>query len=93
MRLCRGDGDGAGAQQARVVRRAQFIRLIGGEDVEKSKYEENARKIIDLAEGMTDAQWSRIRVLINRCIDEKKAKVTFEKPERLDLLMKQNFIL
>lgn len=71
----------------------KFIHSIGGEDVEKSKYEENARKIIDLAEGMTDAQWSRIRVLINRCIDEKKAKVTFEKPERLDLLMKQNFIL
>lgn len=61
--------------------------------MEKSKYEENAKKIIDLAEGMTDAQWSRIRVLINRCIDEKKAKATFEKPERLDLLMKQNFIL
>lgn len=61
--------------------------------MEKSKYEENARKIIELAEGMTDAQWSRIRVLINCCIDEKKAKVTFEKPEHLDLLMKQNFIL
>lgn len=42
--------------------------------MEKSKYEENAKKIIDLAEGMTDAQWSRIRVLINRCIDEKKPR-------------------
>ena len=61
--------------------------------MEKSKYEENARKIIDLADGMTDVQWSRIQFLVNRCIDEEKAKVTFEKPEHLDLLMKQSFIL
>lgn len=61
--------------------------------MEKNKYEENARKIIDLADGMTDVQWNRIQFLVNRCIDEKKAKVTFEKPEHLDLLMKQNFIL
>lgn len=26
--------------------------------MEKSKYEENVRKIIDLADGMTDVQWS-----------------------------------
>lgn len=60
--------------------------------MEKNKYEENARKIIDLADGMTDVQWSRVQALINRCIAEEKAKVTFEKPEHLDLLMKQNFI-
>lgn len=61
--------------------------------MEKSKYEENARKIIDLADGMTDVQWSRIEHLITRCFDEKKAKVSFEKPEHLDLLMKQYFII
>lgn len=60
--------------------------------MEKSKYEENARQIIDLVDGMTEVQWCRIQMLINRSFQEKKAKVTFEKPERLDLLMKQNFI-
>lgn len=61
--------------------------------MEKSKYEENVRKIIDLADGMTDTQWSRVQMLISRCIAEKKAKVSFEKPEHLDLLMKQNLII
>ena len=53
---------------------------------------ENARQIINLADGMTDAQWSRIAHLICECINAKKAKVSFEKPEHLDLLMKQHFI-
>lgn len=60
--------------------------------MEKGKYEDHVRQIIDLVDGMTDVQWSKIQTLINRCIAEKKAKVTFEKPEHLDLLMKQNFI-
>lgn len=60
--------------------------------MEKSKYEENARKIINLVDGMTEAQWSRVQLIINFCFSEKKAKVTFEKPMHLDLLMKQNFI-
>lgn len=61
--------------------------------MEKSKYIENARKIIDLADGMTDTQWARVQHLITNCLSENKAKVTFEKPEHLDLLMKQNFIM
>ncbi len=60
--------------------------------MEQKQYEENARKIIDLAEGMTDVQWCRIRHLIGECLEREKAKVTFEKPEHLELLMKQNFI-
>lgn len=58
----------------------------------KQQYIENARKIIDLVDGMTDAQWDKVKHLINICMDEKKAKVAFEKPEHLDLLMKQHFI-
>lgn len=61
--------------------------------MEKQQYEENARKIIELVEGMTDAQWCKIHHLINRCFDEEKAKVPFEKPEHLDFLMKQHFII
>lgn len=59
----------------------------------KDQYADRARKIIDLVDGMTATQWNRIQMLINRCIDEKKTKVSFEKPEHLDLLMKQDFIL
>lgn len=61
--------------------------------MEKSRYEENTREIIDLVDGMTDVQWARVQHLITRCFEEKKAKVTFEKPEHLDLLMKQNLII
>lgn len=42
--------------------------------MEKSKYIENARKIIDLADGMTDTQWARVQHLITNCLSEKKAK-------------------
>lgn len=56
------------------------------------QYVEKARQIIELADGMTDAQWNRIQQLIQECINAKKAKVPFEKPEHLDLLMKQHFI-
>ena len=65
----------------------------GATTMEKSKYEENARKIIDLVDGMTDTQWAKVQHLITACFSEKKVKVTFEKPEHLDLLMKQNFII
>lgn len=60
--------------------------------MEKGKYEDHVRQIIDLVDGMTDTQWGKVQHLITCCIAEKKAKVTFEKPEHLDLLMKQNFI-
>lgn len=61
--------------------------------MDKKQYEENARKIIDLVDGMEECQWCKIQHLIGRCFDEKKVKVVFEKPEHLDLLMKQNLIL
>lgn len=61
--------------------------------MDKEQYVENARKIIDLVDGMEEWQWCKIQHLIRLCFDEKKAKVTFEKPEHLDLLMKQNFII
>lgn len=61
--------------------------------MEQKQYEANARKIIELADGMEEWQWCKIQHLINRCFDAKKAKVTFEKPEHLDLLMKQNLII
>lgn len=60
--------------------------------MEKAQYEANARKIIELVDGMEEWQWCKIQHLINQCFDAKKVKVTFEKPEHLDLLMKQNFI-
>lgn len=60
--------------------------------MEKKQYEESARAIIDLVDGMEEWQWCRIQHLINFCFDEKKAKATFYKPERLDHLMKQYFI-
>lgn len=61
--------------------------------MEKAQYEKNTRKIIELVEGMTEVQWSKVQHLINCCFNEKKAKATFDKPEHLDLLMKQNFII
>ena len=39
------------------------------------QYVENARQIINLADGMTDAQWSRIAHLIRECINAKIAMV------------------
>lgn len=61
--------------------------------MDKAQYEANARMIIALVDGMEEWQWCKIQHLINHCYDEKKAKVSFEKPEHLDLLMKQNFII
>ncbi|MGN0553704.1 MAG: hypothetical protein ACI4I1_09990 [Oscillospiraceae bacterium] len=61
--------------------------------MEKTKYKENVCKIIDLVDGMTETQWANVQHLIACCFSEKKAKVTFDKPEHLDLLMKQNFIM
>lgn len=58
----------------------------------EKQYEENARKIVELVDGMTDVQWSRVRHLIDVVLEREKAKVTFEKPEHLDLLMEQSFI-
>lgn len=68
---------------------------IGKEQIrmEKTQYEANARQIIELVDGMEERQWCKIQHLINCCFNEKKAKATFEKPEHLDLLMKQNFII
>lgn len=60
--------------------------------MEKARYVENARQIFNLADGMTSAQWSRINHLIVRILEQKEAKVTFEKPDNIDLLMKQDFI-
>ena len=42
--------------------------------MEKEQYAENARKIIDLVDGMTDTQWARVQHLIANCLSEKKAK-------------------
>lgn len=53
---------------------------------------QKTRAILDLLEGMTKADWCRIQTLVNRVFDEKEAKVTFEKPEHLDLLMSQMLI-
>lgn len=60
--------------------------------MDERQYKENARKIIELACGMTSWQWSRISHLIQCELDKEKNRVTFEKPEHLGLLMKQNFI-
>ncbi len=35
--------------------------------MEQKQYEENTRKIVELVAGMTNAQWSRVAHLINRC--------------------------
>lgn len=48
--------------------------------------------ILEILEGMTKADWLRIQMLVNQSFDEKEAKVTFEKPEHLDLLMSQMLI-
>ena len=58
----------------------------------EKQYEENARKIVELVDGMTDVQWSRVRHLIDVVLEREKTKVTFEKPEHLDLLLEQSFI-
>lgn len=61
--------------------------------MEKTQYEANARQIIELVDGMEEWQWCKIQHFVNCCFNKKKVKVTFEKPEHLDLLMKQNFII
>lgn len=48
--------------------------------------------ILEILDGMTKADWLRIQVLVNQTFDKKEAKVTFEKPEHLDLLMSQMLI-
>ena len=60
--------------------------------MEQKQYEENTRKIVELVAGMTDAQWSRVAHLINRCYDREMVKVSFEVPEHLDHLMDMAFI-
>lgn len=62
-------------------------------DAIKESYAETARAIIDMAEGMTHAQWSRVNHLVEKGFESQEAKLTFEKPKELGLLMKQNFIL
>lgn len=41
---------------------------------------------------MTDAQWSRVAHLINRCYEEEKVKVSFKMPEHLDQMMDMAFL-
>lgn len=53
---------------------------------------EKAKQIIGLAEGMTHAEWSRINHIIENGFETQEAKLTFEPPKELDLLLKQNFI-
>jgi hypothetical protein len=53
---------------------------------------EKAEQIIDLAEGMTHAEWSRINHIVVTGFETQEAKLTFEPPKELDLLLKQNFI-
>jgi hypothetical protein len=63
------------------------------EKIMEKCYAETARAIIDMAEGMTHSQWNKINHLIEVSFQGQEAKLTFEKPKELDLLMKQNFIL
>lgn len=60
--------------------------------MEKEQYIKNCYQIVELVDGMTASQWDKIKHLITHCYEDKKVKVSFEKPEHLDLLMKQNFI-
>lgn len=55
--------------------------------------EEKAKQIITLAEGITRAEWNRINRIVEYGFESQEAKLTFEKPKELGLLMKQNFIL
>lgn len=61
--------------------------------MDREIYAEHCWEIIELVEGMTDSQWNGVRNLIDGVFAKKKVKVTFEKPEHLDLLLRQNFIL
>lgn len=60
--------------------------------MEQKQYEEHTRKIVELVAGMTNAQWSRVAHLINRCYEEEKVKVSFKMPEHLDQMMDMAFI-
>lgn len=53
---------------------------------------EKAKQIIYLAEGLTPGEWGRINQLIKMGFQSQEAKLTFEPPKELDLLLKQNFI-
>lgn len=53
---------------------------------------EKAKQIISLAEGVTPIEWRRINRLIEMGFQSQEAKLTFEQPKELDLLLKQNFI-
>lgn len=60
--------------------------------MEQKRYEMVARKIIDLAEGMTTEQWIKIAGLIDGCIKTQIAEMTIQKPENLEYLLEQTMI-
>nr|DAJ43512.1 MAG TPA: hypothetical protein [Caudoviricetes sp.] len=74
-----------------IARKENQMSELG--DAIKESYAETARAIIDMAEGMTHSQWNKINHFIEVSFQKQEAKLTFEKPKELDLLMKQNFIL
>ena len=56
--------------------------------MEKERYEQNARQIFDLVEGMTHSQWKNVNELIEDVYRAKESNTTFEKPGNLDILIR-----
>lgn len=60
--------------------------------MEQKRYEMVARKIIDLAEGMTTEQWMKIEGLIDGCLKAQIANLTLEKTDQLEELLEAAMI-
>ena len=60
--------------------------------MEKKKYVDNSREIINLVEGMTYSQWEKVRKTVSDVYASLMPQVEFKTPDNIETLMKQNFI-
>lgn len=60
--------------------------------MDKQKFCEKSKEIIELTNGMSYYQWQRLKAVIDTIFDTLRENVEFETPDDIDNKMKQNFI-
>lgn len=60
--------------------------------MDKQKFCEKSKEIIELTNGMSFYQWQRLKAVIDTIFDTLRENVEFETPDDIDIKMKQNFI-
>lgn len=60
--------------------------------MEKKRFSEKSKEIIELTNGMSFYQWQRLKAVIDTIFDTLRENVEFETPDDIDIKMKQNFI-